>query len=292
MALLTALAAPAGCSKDADETSQPPAGNPPTSVTSSSSVDADNEGGEAANDPSTGNGAPSSTSSDLDAAPEIGSATAPPEGDNGAITQPGNEQPAVEQPGQEQEQPGHEQPAAQPPAASAIPQPPPPAQVFKPEVILSQYHAQTCVIGVGDLFPSATLPDLDGNPRELTQLYGDRMTIILFWNAKAFYAREQFTRIMHECHKRYGALGVRVVAINVGDSPEVVQELATKHGVTIPCLLDADRKVFAQAATDLLPRTYLLDAGGRVVWFDLEYSRSQRLELHNAVYYQLKQNGA
>jgi hypothetical protein len=71
-----------------------------------------------------------------------------------------------------------------------------------------------------------------------------------------------------------------------------VQELAVKHGVTIPSLLDSDGAAFGQVATSLLPRTYLLDAAGRIVWFDLEYSRSQRLELHNAVYHQLKQGGA
>jgi peroxiredoxin len=178
------------------------------------------------------------------------------------------------------------------PAASGIPQPPPPAELHKPEVILSQHHAQTCLVGVGDPFPNLTLPDLEGNSRELTQLYGDRMTIVVFWTSKGLYAREQFSRIMYECHDRYGALGVRVVAINVGDSPEVVQELATQHGVTIPCLLDADGAAFDQVAADLLPRIYLLDAAGRILWFDLEYSRSQRLALHNAVYFHVKQNGA
>jgi hypothetical protein len=71
-----------------------------------------------------------------------------------------------------------------------------------------------------------------------------------------------------------------------------VQELATKHQVTIPVLLDADGQALEQVATGLLPRTYLLDAEGRVLWFDLEYSRGQRLGLNNAVYYQLKQTGA
>jgi peroxiredoxin len=167
-----------------------------------------------------------------------------------------------------------------------------PVEVYKPEVILSQNHAQTCVVGMGDPFPKLTLADLEGNSRELSQLYGERMTIVVFWTAKGFYAREQFARIMQEVQDRYQPLGVSVVAINVGDSPQVVQELAQKDGVTVPCLLDADSQAFHQVATDLLPRTYLLDAEGRILWFDLEYSRSQRQELHNAVHFQLKQAGA
>jgi peroxiredoxin len=159
-------------------------------------------------------------------------------------------------------------------------------------VILSQHHAQTCVIGVGDPFPAITLPDLEGASQELSRLYGDRMTIVVFWTAKGLYAREQFSRIMQEAAARYQPLGVKVVAVNVGDAPEVVQELATNNQVTIPCLLDADGQAFEQVATDLLPRTYLLDAEGRVLWFDLEYSRGQRLGLNNAIFYQLRQAGA
>jgi peroxiredoxin len=148
------------------------------------------------------------------------------------------------------------------------------------------------VVGVGDPFPALTLPDLEGAARELPQLYGDRMTIVVFWTTEGHYAREQFTRIMHEGRQRYAALGVNVVTINVGDSPEVVKELATQYEVTVPCLLDEEGQGFQQVARGLLPRTYLLDAEGRILWFDLEYSRSQRYELHNAVHYHLKQSGA
>jgi hypothetical protein len=37
-----------------------------------------------------------------------------------------------------------------------------------------------------------------------------------------------------------------------------------------------------------LPRTYLLDSSGKILWFDLEYSRSTRRELNQAIRYVLK----
>ncbi len=188
----------------------------------------------------------------------------------------------------------------QPPNATELPVPqvaglpqaaPPPAEVHKPEVILSERHLQTCRVGVGDSFPALTLPDQEGTSHELSQLMGDRMTIVVFWNSNNMYAREQFSRIMKEAYDRYAALGVKVVTINVGDTPEVVQNLVAEYKITTPCLVDVERKAFEQVANDLLPRTYLLDAEGKILWFDLEYSRSQRLSLHNAVHYQLKQGG-
>lgn len=167
----------------------------------------------------------------------------------------------------------------------------PPTQVYKPEVILSQHHAESCLVGLGDAFPAMTLSNLEGESQALSDLYGDRMTVVVFWNASGLYAREQFTRMMQETQAPYQPLGVNVVAINVGDGADVVRELATKHGVTVPCLLDPEGQAFQQVATGLLPRTYLLDAEGRILWFDLEYSRSQRAGLHNAIYYHLKQGG-
>jgi peroxiredoxin len=288
--ILAALSVWTGCNKDADAPLAPLAGNgvaAPSAVGDEATGEVEQQTGadnQATESSAIDSGDAASAPSDQAATPHVEESTAPASVPGEAPGPSGAQQPQPQQQASKQPQP--------PPVGSALPQPPPPAQVDKPEVVLSQHHAQTCLVGVGDEFPSLVLPDLEGIPRELAQLRGDRMTILVFWTAQGLYAREQFSRIMHECHDRYAKLGVRVVAINVGDSPQVVEELAAKHGVTIPCLLDADGQAFRQAATGLLPRTYLLDAAGKIVWFDLEYSRSQRRELHNAVYYQLKQNGA
>jgi peroxiredoxin len=230
--------------------------------------------------------------------------TDPATADNGSAASSGDEAPDAGEPANGGE-PAPVDPATPtepvPPAAGssnvaggtqAAPKPaPPPAEVHKPEIVLSENHAATCVIGVGDPFPAISLPDLDGKTQELRQLLGDRMTIVVFWTSSNLYAREQFARVMQEAHNRYAALGVKVVTINVGDSAEAVQKLAAQNNVAVPCLLDTDQEAFQQVARGLLPRTYLLDAEGRVLWFDLEYSRGQRLGLHNAVHFHLKQGG-
>ncbi len=218
-----------------------------------------------------------------------GSTSAPDE----TSTPPATPDPSDNPPTTPDPMPSQPAPESAPPAATGRPPKPapPPTEIHKPNVILSEYHAQTCAVKVGDSFPALTLTNLQGEPQELASLYGDRQTIVVFWNATGIYAREQFARIMQEGYNRYHALGINVVAINVGDSSEVVQELAAQYGVTTPCLLDPDGQAFQKVATRLLPRTYLLDAEGRILWFDLEYSRGQRQSLHNAVHYHLKQGG-
>jgi hypothetical protein len=48
-------------------------------------------------------------------------------------------------------------------------------------------------------------------------------------------------------------------------------------------LLDPEGKAFAQVGSEKLPRVFVLDGAGKIVWFDLEYSHSTRRELKQAV---------
>jgi hypothetical protein len=62
-----------------------------------------------------------------------------------------------------------------------------------------------------------------------------------------------------------------------------------KAGATFPCLLDQKGAYFAQVAKDTrMPRIFLLDAAGKVLWFDVEYSRFSRRDLNRSIRVVLK----
>jgi hypothetical protein len=77
--------------------------------------------------------------------------------------------------------------------------------------------------------------------------------------------------------------GVAVAGIGVSESAESVAAALEQAGAAFPNLLDADGKAFAMVGSERLPRTYLLDPQGKVLWFDIEYSLSTRRELHQAL---------
>ena len=56
-----------------------------------------------------------------------------------------------------------------------------------------------------------------------------------------------------------------------------------KAGAKFSMLHDADGKAFAAVGKDKLPRVYLVDPQGKVLWFDLEYSLTTRRELQQAL---------
>jgi hypothetical protein len=104
------------------------------------------------------------------------------------------------------------------------------------------------------------------------------------------YAAEQFMRLGQDTIEPFSGFGVSVVAINVGDEEPHVKTFADWAKYNGPCLLDGGGTAFESVATSKLPRTYLLDAEGKILWFDIEFSLSTARELHNALFYFLRRN--
>ena len=74
-----------------------------------------------------------------------------------------------------------------------------------------------------------------------------------------------------------------VIGVNVGQSSEEAQRAISAAGAKFPQRFDPHGTALAKIATKRLPRTYLLDAKGNIVWLDNEYSTFTRRELRMAV---------
>lgn len=159
-----------------------------------------------------------------------------------------------------------------------------PDEIYEPRVVMSRAHEQTCLIKVGDVMPNLALQSLTGEPVSLDDLRGDKLTVVVFWSNRFAFGRAQFQHLAAEVALPFRHLGVKVVAVNVGDPVEQIElDAATKDEVV--SVLDPDGSATAKVATGKLPRTYLIDRAGRVLWFDIEYSRAMRRQLKNAIFY-------
>jgi peroxiredoxin len=195
--------------------------------------------------------------------------------------------------------PRHETPKARPPLEGAAkpgktapdsqrtspiaPQPTEP--LHEPVVIMSEAHANSCLVKVGSPFPDMSLLDLQGQPQPISRFFGDRLTLVVFWTSRKPFACEQFCRLERETVQKYANRGLKAVAINVGDTPETVRELAEQCGATFSLLLDSRGEALAQVAASKLPRSYLINSQGRILWLDIEYSQGTCRELRNAIEY-------
>jgi hypothetical protein len=59
--------------------------------------------------------------------------------------------------------------------------------------------------------------------------------------------------------------------------------VAEESEYTGPVELDPEGEYFAQLGAGRLPRIYVLDATGKIVWMDIEYSQATRRELRQTL---------
>jgi peroxiredoxin len=161
------------------------------------------------------------------------------------------------------------------------------ADLTMPKVSLSNAHSERCRVRVGDTLPRFELVDLDGRQRSWESLLGAKLTVVVFWNGAQPAALEELADLGPNTLDRFSGNGLAVIGINSGDDPQSARELARRSGARFVNLSDRDGNALKQVASGRIPRTYLIDASGTILWLDLEYSRTTRRDLAQAIRYVL-----
>jgi thioredoxin-dependent peroxiredoxin len=158
-----------------------------------------------------------------------------------------------------------------------------PAKPTIPPVVLSTMHAKWCVSKVSDPFPAIELPRLGGPSTKLSTLYGKQATVVLFWTSDRWMSRMALEDLVHEVATVYEPKQVAVVGIAVSQTTSAMRKRLGEANAEFPQLLDADGSALAEVGSVALPRIYVLDPAGKIVWFDIEYSESTRRELERTL---------
>lgn len=157
----------------------------------------------------------------------------------------------------------------------------------KPSVLMSAGHKASCVKFVGDSIGDTVVTDIKGSEHQLPKLLSDKLTVLIFWRDNSRAGMEQFRRIPVDILGSFAKHRVKVIAANVGGDIANTRRLTGKDDQMIVSLVDTDANLFSQFAKSGAPRTYLLDADGKILWFDMEYSQSMQRDLENALNYYL-----
>lgn len=170
-------------------------------------------------------------------------------------------------------------------AADVAPSKPvePPPKPTIPKTTFTEQRAITNILNVGDAMPNAAMQDTAGRPVELHSLFGPKLTVVCFWNSAGTSGLQAISELQKYIAKPYAEKGVTVIGINQGDPPQTINEKVNLAAAKFPILQDAGGAYFKKVATETLPRIYLLDAGGKILWFDTEYSRGTRRDLEQGI---------
>lgn len=170
------------------------------------------------------------------------------------------------------------------PAAKQSPKAKQAAPAKIPPVLLSKQDQALCRVRVGDQMPPLVLPQLGGRGEaKLADLYGKKATVVVFWKGDRRMSAQELADLDPDVVAPFGQKGIAVVGIAVKESEDSARAALKKGGANFPNLLDADGEAFAQIGSQKMPRTYLLDPQGKILWFDTEYSLATRRELKQAL---------
>lgn len=144
-----------------------------------------------------------------------------------------------------------------------------------PKVFLTAEHSAMCRVRVGEQLPAISLAQLSGGDTDLAKLQGKQATVVLFWGDDPWMSKTALADLA----QIGSADDVAIVGIAVKLPNNEVQAATEKAGADFPQLLDADGKAFNQVGMTKLPRIYVLNESGEILWFDIEYSQSTQREL-------------
>ena len=117
-------------------------------------------------------------------------------------------------------------------------------------------------IAPGSEAPDFQLEDLDGQEVSLSEFRG-RPVVLNFWASWCGPCRLEMP-VFQEVYtdEMWKAGGLVILAVNLGESPELVQEFVDYYGLTFPILLDPRSRVGMIYNAANLPTTYFIDNSG------------------------------
>ncbi len=108
------------------------------------------------------------------------------------------------------------------------------------------------------------LPDMDGKRHRLSD-YRGKVVIVNFWATWCPPCRKELPS-MNRAWARLQKAGVMMLAVNVGESEDVIFPFMADYPIDFPVLLDQEGEIIDRWPVRGLPTTFVIDPHGRLVY--------------------------
>ena len=130
-------------------------------------------------------------------------------------------------------------------------------------------HEESSIVVVGDEAPDFTATLLSGESVSLAALRGGEVLLVLF--SHECPDCKMFLDDMQAAKAEFDELGVVILLVARDGESGVVEAYMSENGYEFDVVADPDRAIYSLYATTYVPRTYLIDKEGYVVYATVEY---------------------
>lgn len=139
-------------------------------------------------------------------------------------------------------------------------------------ISLSAQKAET-LVKPGMEVPDFEVKMFDGQTVQIKDLKG-KVVLLNFWATWCPDCIREMARVQTDIIDRFQGKEFVFLPISRQDSYEKIKTFREKRGYTFPMGMDPDRKIYAQFATAVIPRNFVIDRNGKICYTEEGYDEA------------------
>ena len=157
--------------------------------------------------------------------------------------------------------------------------------VEEPKADMTEEERQieaTTLVKVGQVAPDFSVEMLDGRTIKLSELRG-KVVMLCFWATWCPPCRQEMAHLQEGVIDHFAGKDLVVLPISRGEKREVVEKFIADNGYTFGVGLDPERAIYDMYASNFVPRTFIINKAGRVVYRVAGYDEETAEAVNTAI---------
>lgn len=154
--------------------------------------------------------------------------------------------------------------------------------------LLAQDEVATTIVKTGQKVPMFSFSDENGKTTSISDLRG-KVVLITFFATWCGPCRQELPQVQSDIYNKYKDNDqFKLLIFGREHSQKEVNEFKVAQGFTMPFFADKNRTVYSLFAEKYIPRNFLIDKNGIIIFSETGFNNEKFAELKNLIQKQIQ----